>query len=157
MPDNTRDDVEDMRTYIEAGCSETGHDRLMELARHECSRIRSRVAENAAAPLALLMMLAKDDDVEVRVALCSNTSCDEALFTALMMDENPTVRFTLAEDANCPISVLSQLTEDENPYVCARAVRTIKRLSAAGLAGGYKLNTEQIPERKSRERRRRLG
>jgi hypothetical protein len=144
----------DMSIYLEAGSNETGHERLSELAKDQCASIRARVAENDAAPFALLMMLADDSDVDVRVALCSNRAMNDELYSCLVMDESETVRFSLAEDANCPIAFLAQLTEDDNPYVRARAVRTIKRLSAAGLAGGYRFNAERLPERKSGDRRR---
>ncbi len=115
--------------YIRAGKQETQDCELLELARSDDAKIRTRVAENPNTTRHILRLLARDDNPEVRLAVGLNKSSPLDLILDLVLDENPTVRYGMAEDPNLPLNLLSILCQDENVYVSQRALKTLAQLT----------------------------
>jgi hypothetical protein len=112
-----------------AGSELTSKDALKQFAADSYTRVRVRVAENRATPIALLVQLALDGEADVRIAVAENPSTPRGLKQFLASDDCADVRYAMAESPHTDLELLKALSRDENPYVAGRAQRTIDLLS----------------------------
>ena len=117
-----------IKDYLLAGKIDTPSTKLSRLAHSRHARVRSRVAENPATSLALLLSLSVDPVADVRIAVAANPKVPRALLVYLVTDENADVRYALAEDLNLAPTLLQKLSSDSNPYVAERAKKTMQNL-----------------------------
>lgn len=114
--------------HINATNPQTVTTKLVALAEHEDTEVRSRVAENPRIPMTLLSSLTWDSEPEVRASVAHNPNVSMAILRWLSHDESSDVRYSLAEDPTVPMCLLQELTNDANVFVAARAIQTIDNI-----------------------------
>jgi hypothetical protein len=119
--------------YLLAGNPGVSPSLLEVLSRSNDPSVRSRVAENTAAPVHTLVRLLKDADSEVRLSLAHNPAAPSWFIEVLAADESADVRLSLAEMHNLSEKLLEFLSRDGNPYVSHRASLTLSRIALDSL------------------------
>ena len=117
--------MKEVNDYVEAGDQSASSEKLWNLYKKNCSRVKQRLAENPVSPEDLLRLLARDKNPDVRAAVASNDNTPPDLLEELSLDEDVNVRLILANEIKLPVYLLEWLARDDNPYVADRAESTL--------------------------------